>query len=98
MKPLLFSVCFALFLQSTEAQLPRSSARPDLSNKALITKQTPSIPPLASPSNRPQIAAFHRIAEDYYAWRNENFPVRSSGAGRHTGGDPVTGFAPAQTD
>ena len=98
MKPLLFSVCFALFLQSTEAQLPQSSARPDLSNKALITKQTPSIPPLASPSNRPQIAAFHRMAEDYYAWRNENFPVRSSDAGLHTWDDRLTDYAPARID
>ncbi|MGH8099716.1 MAG: hypothetical protein ACREIW_00360, partial [Chthoniobacterales bacterium] len=77
MKPLLFSVCFALFLPSMVAQQPGSSERPDLSNKALITKQTPSIPPLANQSNRPQVAAFRRIAEDYYAWRNENFPVRS---------------------
>ena len=98
MKPLLFSVCFALFLQSTEAQLPQPSARPDLSNKALITKQTPSIPPLASPSNRPQIAAFHQIAEDYYAWRNENFPVRSSDAGLHTWDDRLTDYAPARID
>ncbi len=98
MRPLLFSVCVAIFLPSIGAQQSRSNERPDLSNKALITKQTPSIPPLASQSIRPQIAAFHRIAEDYYAWRNENFPVRSSDAGLHTWDDRLTDYAPTKID
>lgn len=98
MKPLLFSIGVAMFLPSAGAQQPRSSERSDLSNKALITKQTPSIPPLTSQSSRSQIAALHQIAEDYYAWRNENFPVRSSDVGLHTWDDRLADYAPTRID
>ena len=98
MKPILFSFCVAVFLPSMMAQQPRSSAPPDISNKALITKQTPSIPPLTTKSTTTDIAALHRIAEDYYAWRNENFPVGSSEAGLHTWDDRLTDYAPAKID
>src|SRR5205814_5934862 len=95
---ILFVFCFAVFLPPLMAQQPRSSAPPDVSNKALITKQTPSLPPLANKSTAPEIAALHRIAEDYYAWRNENFPVGSSDAGLHTWDDRLTDYAPAKID
>jgi uncharacterized protein (DUF885 family) len=98
MKPILFVFCVAVFLPSLMAQQPRSSAPPDVSNKALITKQTPSLPPLTNKSTTAEIAALHRIAEDYYAWRNENFPVGSSDAGLHTWDDRLTDYEPAKID
>jgi len=69
------------------AQAP-AQRNPDVSNKALITKSTPSI---SSDAFKNQSAnatdALHKMADDYYAWRNENYPVRSSEAGLHTWDD-----------
>jgi len=61
------------------AQSP-SQRNPDVSNKALITKSTPSINPDAfkNQSVTAATATLHKLADDYYAWRNENYPVRSS--------------------
>jgi len=42
--------------------------------------------------------AFHKMAEDYYAWRNENYPVRSSDAGLHTWDDRLTDYSPAKIE
>jgi uncharacterized protein (DUF885 family) len=36
------------------------------------------------------------LADDYYAWRNENYPVRSSDAGLHTWDDRLTDYSPAK--
>jgi len=36
------------------------------------------------------------LAHDYYAWRNENYPVRSSDAGLHTWDDRLTDYSPAK--
>jgi uncharacterized protein (DUF885 family) len=36
------------------------------------------------------------LAEEYYAWRNENYPVDSSQAGLHTWDDRLTDYAPAK--
>ena len=36
------------------------------------------------------------MADDYYAWRNENYPVRSSDAGLHTWDDRLTDYSPAK--
>jgi uncharacterized protein (DUF885 family) len=38
----------------------------------------------------------HKMANDYYAWRNENYPVRSSDAGLHTWDDRLTDYLPAK--
>src|SRR6516165_5200937 len=59
---------------------------PDVSNKALITKSTPSINEDAFKGQGADAAAaaLHKLADDYYAWRNENYPVRSSDVGLHT--------------
>src|SRR5260370_10467514 len=40
-------------------------------------------------------AALHRIANDYYNWRNLQFPVSSSDAGLHTWDQKLTDYAPA---
>jgi uncharacterized protein (DUF885 family) len=79
------------------AQSP-SGRNPDVSNKALITKSTPSINEDAfkSQSADAAAAALHKMADDYYAWRNENYPVRSSDAGLHTCDDRLTDYSPAK--
>jgi uncharacterized protein (DUF885 family) len=41
-------------------------------------------------------AALHKLANDYYNWRNENDPVSSSSAGLHTWDDRLTDFSPAK--
>ena len=71
---------------------------PDVSNKALITKSTPSINADAfkNQSTNAAPAALHKMADDYYAWRNENYPVRSSDAGLHTWDNRLTDYSPSK--
>ncbi|PYK05436.1 MAG: hypothetical protein DME67_05215, partial [Verrucomicrobia bacterium] len=76
------------------AQSP-SERKPDVSNKALITKSTPSIN-TDTFKNQSADAALHKLADDYYAWRNENYPVRSSDVGLHTWDDRLTDYSPAK--
>ena len=38
-------------------------------------------------------AALHKIANEYYTWRNENYPVQSSDAGLHTWDDWLTDYS-----
>src|SRR6266550_8986348 len=75
-----------------------SQRNPDVSNKALITKSTPSISEdgFKNQNVNAAIAALHEMADDYYAWRNENYPVRSSDAGLHTWDDRLTDYSPAK--
>ncbi len=91
-KPSLFASAFiVLFYNSAEAQSP-SQRNPDVSNKALITKSTPGIDTKAfkDQSVTAATATLRKLADDYYAWRNENYPVRSSEAGLHTWDDRLT--------
>jgi len=71
---------------------------PDVSNKGLITKSTPSINEDAFKNQSADAAAVavHKMADDYYAWRNENYPVRSSEAGLHTWDDRLTDYSPSK--
>jgi uncharacterized protein (DUF885 family) len=96
----LFFVAFVLFVISSgtsRAQSP-SQRNPDISDKALITKSTPAINKEAFKNQNVSaaIAALHQLAEDYYAWRNENYPVRSSDAGLHTWDNRLTDYSPAK--
>jgi len=68
------------------------SNQSDVSNKALITKETPSM----SASTSTGVAMLHKIADDYYTWRNENYPVRSSDAGLHTWDNKLTDYSPGK--
>lgn len=77
--------------QVIQAQ-PTPERKPDVSNKALITKATPNLG--TSKSGDP--AALRKLADDYYAWRNENYPVRSSDSGLHTWDDRLTDYSPAK--
>src|SRR5713226_3971911 len=40
-------------------------------------------------------ATLRRIADDYYNWRNQNYPVASSDAGLHTWDSKLTDYSPA---
>jgi uncharacterized protein (DUF885 family) len=68
---------------------PPAERKPDVSNKALITKQTPAM--IKGNSGDP--ATLRKLADDYYSWRNENFPVRSSEAGLHTWDHQLTDYS-----
>ena len=69
---------------------PRQRPVPDTSNKALITKATPAV------GKTGDATALRKLADDYYAWRNENYPVGSSEAGLHTWDDRMTDYSPAK--
>ena len=62
--------------------------RPDVSNKALLTAPGPAL------QGRAEAGALHKLANDYYDWRNEQYPVRSSESGLHTWDDRLTDFGP----
>ena len=59
---------------------PTPDPKTDVSNKALITKSTPAMNPAAARAGS-DIVALRKIADEFYAWRNQNFPVGSSEAG-----------------
>ena len=69
---------------------PTPDPKTDVSNKALLTKVTPP----AKAVN--DIAALREMADEYYAWRNENFPVGSSDSGLHTWDNRLTDYSPAK--
>jgi uncharacterized protein (DUF885 family) len=76
---------------------PPPQRNPDVSNKALITKATPGLSTDAFKNSGPTgIDALRKMADEYYAWRNENYPVRSSEAGLHTWDDRLTDYSPAK--
>ncbi|MBA3765556.1 MAG: DUF885 domain-containing protein [Acidobacteria bacterium] len=43
-------------------------------------------------------AALRQMAEDYYGWRNENFPVNSSNEGLHTWDNRLTDYSEAAVE
>jgi len=69
---------------------PTPEPKTDVSNKALITKATPAV----KAGN--DIATLRKMADEFYAWRNENFPVSSSDAGLHTWDNRLTDYSPAK--
>jgi uncharacterized protein (DUF885 family) len=91
------AVLLVLDSRGSHAQSPLGR-NPDVSNKALITKSTPTIDAKAFKNQdvSAAAAALHKMADDYYAWRNENYPVRSSDAGLHTWDDRLTDYSPAK--
>jgi len=102
-KPIKFLLSAALLIlvssRSSHAQ-STPGRTPDVSNKALITKSTPGISADAFKNQSISAAtmALHKMAEDYYAWRNENYPVRSSHAGLHTWDDRLTHYSLAKIE
>jgi uncharacterized protein (DUF885 family) len=48
----------------------------------------------STPAQEPKTPAdLHRMADDYYNWRNENYPVFSSDAGLHTWDNRLTDYS-----
>jgi uncharacterized protein (DUF885 family) len=92
----LLFVCFVAAVQFcfAQARSPRE-VRPDVSNKALITK---TAPPSTGENKAPAAdsAALYKLADDYYNWRNENYPVASSEAGLHTWDNRLTDYSAAK--
>ncbi|MEO5722129.1 MAG: hypothetical protein ABIR71_11745 [Chthoniobacterales bacterium] len=86
-------LCSCLFAATALAQhTPEPNS--DVSDKALLAR--PAGAQLAN--QRAAAAALRKLAEDYYAWRNENYPVRSSDAGLHTWDDRLTDFLRCESD
>src|SRR5204862_3461066 len=90
------STLLLITLAVGQAQSP-SQRNPDVSNKALITKSTPGISTDAFKNKSADTPdALRKMADGYYAWRNENYPVRSSDAGLHTWDDRLTDYSPGK--
>jgi uncharacterized protein (DUF885 family) len=85
----------AVFPLGLHAQ-PTPDGRSDVSNKALITKETPVVKPTSTKPDPSGIARLRKLADDYYAWRNENYPVGSSDAGLHTWDNRLTDYSAAK--
>jgi len=81
-------IALALFAATALFAQPTPEPKTDVSNKALITKATPSVVKAGA-----DIAALRKMADEFYAWRNENFPVSSSDAGLHTWDNRLTDFS-----
>ncbi len=84
-------IALSLLVTASLLAQPTPEPRTDVSNKALLTKTTP-----ASSKSGNDAAALRKMADDFYAWRNENFPVFSSEAGLHTWDNRITDYAPAK--
>ena len=81
-------LALSVFTAATLLAQPTPEPRTDVSNKALITKVTP---PAKAGTDA---AALRKMADDFYAWRNENYPVGSSDAGLHTWDNRLTDYSP----
>ncbi|PYJ88615.1 MAG: hypothetical protein DME70_03650, partial [Verrucomicrobia bacterium] len=81
-------IALALFAATALFAQPTPEPKTDVSNKALITKATPSVVKAGA-----DIAALRKMADEFYAWRNENFPVSSSDAGLHTWDNRLADFS-----
>ncbi|PYK61760.1 MAG: hypothetical protein DME43_01705 [Verrucomicrobia bacterium] len=88
-------VCFIGSIQLCFGQVSSPRERPDVSNKALITKTAPPIT-TESKASSADSAVLHKLADDYYSWRNENYPVASSEAGLHTWDNRLTDYSAAK--
>src|SRR5437763_2031154 len=80
-------IALSVFMAVTLLGQPTPEPRTDVSNKALITKSTP---PAKTGIN---VAALRKMADDFYAWRNENYPVGSRDSWRHTWDSRLTDYS-----
>ncbi|MFL6520116.1 MAG: DUF885 domain-containing protein [Chthoniobacterales bacterium] len=83
-------VVLIVFMAASLFAQPTPDPKTDVSNKALLTKLRPP----AKAGN--DIVALREMADEYYAWRNENFPVVSSDSGLHTWDNRLTDYSPAK--
>ena len=98
MKSVVLFIALILLATGTIPAQPPPQRNPDVSNKALITKSTPGIntETFKNQGVSTATATLHKLADDYYAWRNENYPVRSSEVGLHTWDDRLTDYSPGK--
>ncbi|MBA3882654.1 MAG: DUF885 domain-containing protein [Chthoniobacterales bacterium] len=89
---LLFCVLGASVKELRPQATPRAEVKPDVTNNALLTKATPSTRTIKAGDP----TALRKLAQDYYDWRNENYPVASSDSGLHTWDDRLTDFSAAK--
>jgi len=78
----------AIGVTSLTAHAQPTPGRPSGIDRTLITN--------ANQDHVMGAAALHKLANDYYNWRNENDPVSSSNAGLHTWDDRLADFSPAK--
>src|SRR4051812_10558155 len=83
-------VALIVFMAASSFAQPTPDPKTDVSNKTLLTK----VAPPAKAGN--DITALRKMADEYYAWRNQNFPVGSSDSGLHTWDNRLTDYAPAK--
>jgi uncharacterized protein (DUF885 family) len=83
-------IALIVFTAATLLAQPTPEPKTDVSNKALITKSTPAA------KAGTDAAALRKVADDFYAWRNESFPVFSSDAGLHTWDNRLTDYSAAK--
>jgi uncharacterized protein (DUF885 family) len=84
-------IAVSLFSAASLFAQPTPEPRSDVSNKTLLTKATPAAGKAGN-----DIAALRKMADEFYAWRNENFPVFSSDAGLHTWDNRLTDYSTAK--
>jgi uncharacterized protein (DUF885 family) len=84
-------IALSVFTAATLLAQPTPEPKTDVSNKALITKATP-----AATKGGGDVAALRKLADEFYAWRNENFPVNSSDSGLHTWDNRLTDYSAAK--
>jgi len=89
-------VALSAFTAAALLAQPTPEPKTDVSNKALITKTTPAVTQATVKAGGTNIAALRKMADDFYAWRNENYPVFSSDAGLHTWDNRLTDYSPAK--
>nr|MBA2585717.1 hypothetical protein [Chthoniobacterales bacterium] len=92
----LASTCFGL-IGTARAQSP-SDGKPDVTKKALITTTAPKMSPpsLGNLKRSIDASALHKLVAEFYAWRDEQYPVASSDAGLHTWDNRLTDYAAAK--
>ncbi|MEO7725429.1 MAG: DUF885 domain-containing protein [Chthoniobacterales bacterium] len=92
MKKISIAIIFVLLVADSGSVIAQVTAQgtPDVTNKTLVTKPGPSL------QGRVEATALHKLADDFYSWRNEEYPVRSSDAGLHTWDDRLTDYSPVK--
>jgi uncharacterized protein (DUF885 family) len=85
-----FIIALGVFTAATLFAQPTPDPKTDVSNKTLLIKVAPAT------TSAPDVAALHKLADEFYAWRNENFPVGSSDQGLHTWDNRLTDYSAAK--
>jgi uncharacterized protein (DUF885 family) len=85
MKTFVFLVTLLLPIANV-LPVPTPDPKSDVSNKALVTQN----------NSTANVVAMRKLADEYYNWRNQNYPVASSDAGLHTWDNRLTDYSSAK--